>query len=107
MQAGVRNRLGGGSRSWAGTEPRNAGRRQAQRNQDMAVESLEKRKSKNEHYGSHGGHRGTGHQADSGHTFPKVRPVCQVCPHFLTSCTSLTPLLHPHPEYLQAAEEHL
>ena len=74
MQAGERKRLGSGSRSWAGTEPRNAGRKQAQSNQNMAVESLEKRKSKNEKYGSHGGHRGTGHQVDSGHTFTEVRP---------------------------------
>ena len=96
MQAGVRNRLGSGSRSWAGTEPQNAGRRQAQCNQDMAVESLEKRKSKNEQYGSHGGHRGTGHQADSGHTFTKVRPESAksvftssplVCCHLPLYCT--------------------
>lgn len=53
----MRNRRGGGCRGWTGPEPWNAGRRQTQGSQDMAVGSLEKgeaRVSSTVHMGDRG-----------------------------------------------------
>lgn len=91
----MRNRLGSRCSGWTGPEPGNAGGRQIQGSQDMAVGFLENRRNKSEQYGSYGGPRGIWAKSSMLPSLPHISYLI-----FPISC----PL---RLEYLQAMEEHL